>query len=222
MFKPLLKESPLVRFNLPGRIASMRKAGEIKVWERAFCGHINLRGDANSPVFFSAVRNVLGFGLPLEANTVAGDRKITVFWLGPNEWLIVTTGERQDATATGLRHALQGVFSAVTEVSGGQTIIALQGENARELIAKGCPLDLHPREFGIGRCAQSHLAKAPILLRLVDDQPTFELIARRSFADYLWLWLEDASREYGLAVINEPDTAPASVDLPAGLQSANA
>ena len=44
------------------------------------------------------------------------------------------------------------------------------------------------------------LAKAPILIRQVDATPSFEIIVRRSFADYLWLWLEDAASEYPFAI----------------------
>ena len=95
---------------------------------------------------------------------------------------------------------LSGLRVAITDVSGGQTAVVLRGGFVRELVAKGCPLDLHPRVFGIGQCAQSHLAKAPILIRQVDGQPSFEIIVRRSYADYFWLWLEDAAAEFGLAV----------------------
>ena len=38
-------------------------------------------------------------------------------------------------------------------------------------------------------------------LRCVDDSPSFELIVRRSFADYAALWLQDAAMEYGCAVV---------------------
>ena len=54
---------------------------------------------------------------------------------------------------------------------------------------------------GTGHCAQSHLAKAAITLHQTDDGPAFDLYTRRSFADYLWRWLEDAAREYGLAIV---------------------
>lgn len=208
MSKSLLRESPLARFKLEERITQAPKDAELIVWERAFCGHINLRGDPADPAFLAATKGVLGFELPLDANTVESGQGTTVFWLGPNEWLIVTPGEREASTARDLRKALDGLFSAVTEVSGGQTIIALRGKRVRDLLAKGCSLDLHPREFGPGQCAQSHLAKAPILLHQIDAVPTFELIARRSFADYLWLWLEDASEEYGLVVVK-----PISVEM---------
>jgi len=105
---------------------------------------------------------------------------------------------RQAQIEQSLRASLGDVRSAVTNVSGGQTVIVIRGVAARDVLAKGCPLDLHPRAFGVGRCAQSHLAKAAILVRVVDTPPAFEIVVRRSYADYLWLWLVDAAAEYGV------------------------
>ena len=77
----------------------------------------------------------------------------------------------------------------------------MSGPSARDVLAKGCPLDLHPAVFGPGDCAQTLLAKANVTLRCVDDSPRFELIVRRSFAEYAALWLHDAAMEYGCAVL---------------------
>lgn len=98
------------------------------------------------------------------------------------------------------RNALTGLRGAITDVSGGQTVVAIHGDQVPSLLAKGCPLDLQPRAFDIGHCAQSHLAKAPILIRRLDHRSHFEIIVRRSFADYFWLRLEDAAAEFGLAI----------------------
>ncbi len=162
--------------------------------------YLNLRGDPRDSRFVAAVSKVLGIAAPIVANTVGEAQGNTVYWLGPDEWLIVTASAREAAVESELRAALAGLHAAVTGVSGGQTAVLLRGRAIRDAIAKGCPLDLHPRAFGVGRCAQSHLAKAPILIRQVDYQPSFEIVVRRSFADYFWLWLEDAAAEYGLAV----------------------
>jgi len=42
-------------------------------------------------------------------------------------------------------------------------------------------------------------AKSTATIRRSGEQ-RFELIIRRSFSDYIWLWLQDASREYGLVI----------------------
>ena len=78
-------------------------------------------------------------------------------------------------------------------------------------MSKGCTVDLHPRVFGPGRCTQTHLGKAVVLIRQLDDSPSFDIIVRRSFADYLGLWLKDAALEYGVSVVPQPADETASV-----------
>ena len=109
----------------------------------------------------------------------------------------MTPDDHRETTLFRLRHALAQMHVAITDVSGGQTALHLRGRHVRDVLAKGCPIDLHPRAFRIGQCAQSHLGKAPVLIAQVEEQPYFELIVRRSFADYLWTWLESAAEEYG-------------------------
>lgn len=208
MAEALRRESPLARVRRARQGAPPCPQAGVIVRERAYLGHLNLRGNPDDARFTSAVSAALGCSLPLQANTVREAGDATVFWLGPDEWLILAAGERSDEQAHALRKAFTdghagsaratGMHAALTDVSGGQTVLHLSGLAARDLLAKGCPLDLHPRVFDVGQCAQSHLAKAPLLLRLVDRTPCFELIVRRSFADYVWAWLDAAAAEFGL------------------------
>jgi len=146
------------------------------------------------------VGGVMGDALPMVPNTLTDVNGITIYWLGPDEWLIVTPDDRRKSVEHRLRAALATLHFAVTDVSGGQTALHLHGRHVRDVLAKGCPIDFHPRVFGIGQCAQSHLGKAAVLIGQIEEQPYFELIVRRSFADYLWTWLESAAEEYGLEI----------------------
>jgi sarcosine oxidase subunit gamma len=189
-------ESPLSRFGPVARPAGTH-AG-ITARERALQGHLNLRGNAQDPRFVGAVQQAIGVAPPVAANTVVDAQGVTVFWLGPDEWLLVTAGDRRASVETALRAALAGVRHAMTNVSGGQTVVVLGGANVRDVLAKGCPLDLHPRAFGDGQCAQTHLAKAPILIRPLERATAYEIVVRRSFAGYFRVWLEDAAAEFGM------------------------
>jgi sarcosine oxidase, subunit gamma len=188
------RESPLVAridAGLPVRVGGQK----IGLQERAFLGHINLRCDPADRALTEPLERVLNCGLPRTPNTFqAGPSGNQVMWLAPDEWLVLTPEGSEGRVAAALRQASGDGFVTVAELGSGQTVIELSGPRAREVIAKGCPLDLHPRVFGVGRCAQSRLARALVTLAQVDAAPTFELVVRRSFADYLWQWLVDACR----------------------------
>jgi heterotetrameric sarcosine oxidase gamma subunit len=195
MSERISKQSPLWYVSArPG--PSIAPATAIRYFENGLRAHINLRGDPADVRFAGAAERVLGAALPTAANTtrVAGD--IVVYWLGPDEWLAVAPGEREHEIVDAFRAALDGVHSSVTPVTGGQTILVLRGAHVRDLLAKGCPFDLHSPAFRAGACAQTHLAKAGVLLRPLGEEG-IEIVVRRSFADYLYKWLETAAAEYG-------------------------
>ncbi|MEE9249085.1 MAG: sarcosine oxidase subunit gamma family protein [Dehalococcoidia bacterium] len=200
------RESPLAELLASPREADSATGVGVQMWELPFLGHVNLRGDPSEERFLKAVEGAIGVALPLEPNTVVEGGEISALWLGPDEWLLLTPPDRQREVVPTLKAALGDTFAAVNDLSGGQTAIRIQGTHARDVLNKGCPLDLHPRVFGQGQCAQSHIAKTMALIRQIDDTPTYDVIVRRSFADYLARWLEEAAQEYGLAVIAEPPT----------------
>lgn len=205
MIEPYLRQSALDHLGLAGRAGGAPASPGVTLAEKTLPAAVNLRGNAGDPAFVEAVRAALGATPPTQPNTVALGDDLALLWLAPDEWLAVrhtAAPDAEAALAAKLRGSLGGIRVAITEVGESLCCIAVAGPRARDLIAKGCPLDLHPRAFGgTGYCAQSHLAKAAITLHQTDDRPAFDLYTRRSFADYLWRWLEDAAREYGGAVV---------------------
>lgn len=159
-------------------------------------GFLNLRLNPRSSNTLEAAERVLGQALPLAANTfTAGEHQ--VYWLGPDEWLIVTDVENILGLGGELAEALAGFHAAVNDVSGGNIKLRLSGVHARTVLAKGCTLDLHPREFGPGQCAQTGLGKAAVLLAAAGEPHAWAIIIRRSFADYVCRWLANAARPHG-------------------------
>jgi sarcosine oxidase subunit gamma len=134
-------------------------------------------------------------GLP-DPGTSSSDGDRTTLWLGPDEWLVVGPDGTQGAIERELRAAI-GDWGAVTDVSGQRTTLELSAPRARDVLAKGCSLDLHPRVFGPGRCAQTDVARANVVLHQLDDGPTFHLLVAGSLAAYLAAWLADALEDYG-------------------------
>jgi sarcosine oxidase subunit gamma len=187
---------------LPAADFAAKADGRLALAELVPAGAIDLRGDPADHGFVTKAGSVLGCVLPSTPNSVQSAADLTVLWLGPDEWLILCGPGSESALCGRLEEALSGTHAAIVDVSGNRAHLRLRGQEAREVLAKGCPLDLHPRSFRAGHCAQTVLARTAVLLHQVDDTPTFDLFPRRSFAPYVAAWLEDAMRDYEGVLLN--------------------
>jgi sarcosine oxidase, subunit gamma len=154
---------------------------------------VNLRGPATND-FVGRVEEATGFALSLEPNRWTGDLDRAAIWLGPDEWLLLAA----DGEAHGIAQAIRGAWPneqwlSIVDVSHNHTSFLLAGSSARELIARGCPLDLDPSVFGAGDCAQTQMAKTRLFIRMLDGKGALEICVRNSFARYTAQWLLEAS-----------------------------
>lgn len=176
-------------------VEETRDAG-VRLTEMPFRPCVNLRAQA-TPEVRTILSQHAGCGLPVQPLETARRGTLGALWLGPDEWLLVGSG---DDLSDRLATAFRGHFVTVTDVSDAYCIVRLAGPAARDVLAKGCGLDTHDSAFPPGKVARSLLAKAEIILhRTAAD--AFEIYVARSYADYLWRWLEDAGAEYGVAVV---------------------
>ncbi len=196
------RRSALAHLGLEARASVVAGEGGVTLGEAPMRGLLVLRGDSGDQALRSAVAATIGLEPVAEPLTAARRRGLSILWLGPDEWLVVTPDRRRARIERALRDALTGQHAAVTDVSHGRVILVLSGPDAPAVLAKGCSLDLHPRRFGSGRCAQSRLAKCQALIHQTGDAPEFEIYVQRSFAQYAWTWLEDAGREFGLRIVS--------------------
>lgn len=200
MAEAYTRRSALQHFGLTAAAAKSDASGaEVLISEVAHRAIVNIRGDGGD-AFRAAVKSVTGVDVPVKPNTTARDGDFHILWLGPTEWWVVTTSGTEEKLAADLRQAFTGQHAAVIDVSESRTVITLSGAKARDVLARGCSLDLHPRVFGPGQCAQTGLTKANILLDQIDGTPTFDIYVLKSFADYLWQWFWLVGRDYKMAI----------------------
>ena len=147
------------------------------------------RIDARELAFLSQVdvrverASVATLGFPTEPNTArtSGDRD--VLWLGPDEWLVVSGPGAAGTIAAELEASLDGLHRSVVDVSANRAVIELSGPSRHDLLSSACPIDLHPRSWGDGRCAQSVFGAAQLLLH--EREGATRVFVRPSLADYV-------------------------------------
>lgn len=167
----------------------------VSITEEPFATMVDVRVGLPGPGA-SAAAEALGVALPAAA-TYAENGDTIAIWLGPDEWLVTTRSSTGEEFEARLREAIAPHGGAAVDVSGQRTTLRLSGSHARDVLAKGCALDLHPKVFGVGSAAQTMLGQAGIVLLALDDGACdFRVLVRSSFARYVIAWLLDAMAEY--------------------------
>lgn len=187
-------ELPLHHYLAGGPVASAGTHG-VSLVEQTRKGHLVLRGDRSDPDFSSACESVLGLSLPAKVRDTATSDNAQCYCLGPEEWLLLVDAGAEWGIELRLRDTFSGHFSIV-DVSGGQTVLRLSGPDVFSVLKKSCSYDFSPQNFPLGCCVQTTFAKATALV-IKQSDTQFDLVIRRSFSDYIYAWIADASAEYG-------------------------
>ena len=144
-------------------------------------------------------RDALGIDLPLVPNTTAGSDPAAL-WIGPASWLVVGA-EAPTTPLDAVRASVADKDAVAFDVSASRVAFALGGPQARAVLAAGCPLDLHPRVFAAGACAQSvHDRVNVLVVNAGHDDVDFVVLAARSFGRDVWHGLCRAAEEFGYTV----------------------
>jgi sarcosine oxidase subunit gamma len=139
----------------------------------------------------------LGVDLPTVPNTWVEAGSGRAVWLGPDEWLLSSTTETPEELEARVRAAVVPLGGCAADVSAQRIGLRLTGDRVRDVLAKGCSVDLHPRVFGRGSSAQTTLGQAGVvLLALSAAGDDYAVLVRSSFAGYLADWLLDAALEF--------------------------
>lgn len=133
--------------------------------------------------------------LPMEPGTWSHIGSAKVCWLGPSRWL---TLEQFDDEEHKLSHVSTSISSDVdiVDTTGNFTVFSITGPSMKELLHKSCAFDFHESNFSMNTCVLTKFAKAQALV-VAAQSGGIELVVRRSYSDYIYRWIADASREFG-------------------------
>ena len=128
-----------------------------------------------------------------EPLSVVSNNDTRILWNGPKNWLLVSTKKEL------LKNILE-VFNetdfAVTDLSHSRAIIVIEGEDAKEVLKKGCPFNFNILEKN--NSINSTYNGIAFTVDMIDDSPNkIRLFALRSFGESLYHSITDSSLEFG-------------------------
>ena len=145
-----------------------------------------------------AVLDISGLELPQRPGRVAANG-VALIGMARGQWLAIAEGDKGRALLARLNEALSGL-AAIVDQSDAKAMLRLAGCRARDVLAKGCALDLNERAFKPQDAATTQIALIPCQLWQLDDAPTYELAVPLSYARSFWSWITASAAEYGYEV----------------------
>jgi sarcosine oxidase subunit gamma len=141
-----------------------------------------------------AIRAAFGTDLPPPGHAATGGA-LTALWMQPATWLLMAPPGEPGALARSVKEAC-GASGSVVDQTHGRAVLHLSGGKARDVLARICRVDLHPRAFRTGCVAATAVAELACLLHQRDDGPSFELVVPASYAG----WFAEAVRHAAAGV----------------------
>jgi sarcosine oxidase subunit gamma len=173
--------------------AEVTGARAVRLREVAFLTMVGVRSVPGSAAA-ARIHTRLGAPLPSTCGSVTTGDGVSVLWLSPDEFLVISDEQPAELTPR-LVEALGDEPGSATDLSANRTTFELAGSAARAVLEKGCPLDLHPRTFEVGTAYVTLIGSVPVVLWKVADE-LYRILPRSSFADFLGRWLLDAMAEF--------------------------
>lgn len=145
---------------------------------------------ARKGVSAEAIGTRLGIAAPTGSHWT-GNGELALIGTGPGTWLARTATPPPD-WAEALAGQLDSVAS-VTDVSDSYRLFRISGRGARRLLRRGAFIDMHPSAFAAGSVAVTVIGHIGVILRQIDDAPTYEIAVFRSFGESFRHWLTTAA-----------------------------
>ena len=131
--------------------------------------------------------------LPINPNSVSGNKITRILWNAPNTWLIISSDKDISKKITDV---CSEIDFAITNLSHSRAIVQIQGERALDVIKKGSPLNLN--NFKKNDCRTSVYNGITFTIDMVEDtQIILNLMANRSFSESFYHAITDSALEYG-------------------------
>ena len=130
---------------------------------------------------------------PSENKKVSFNKQTRILWNAPRTWLVVSFKEN---IVNIIKEKCGDENFAITDISHSRAVIQIKGLQAREVLKKGCQINLN--EFEKNNCANTVFHGITIVIDFVDNNPdTFNLFTLRSFGESFYHHISDAALEFG-------------------------
>ena len=134
-----------------------------------------------------------GLEIPTQSSKINSNKTTRILWNAPRTWLILSSKESIIDT---IQKSFKDTDFAITDISHSRAIIQIKGNNSKEILKKGSPINFN--EFDVNQCAGTVFHGISIVIDSISNDPDiFNLLVLRSFGESFYHHITDAALEFG-------------------------
>ena len=146
----------------------------------------------NSKVLFEDI-DIDGLKLKNVPLSVVCNNDTRILWNGPKNWLLVST--KKDLLKD-ISETFNELDFALTDLSHSRAIIEIEGQEAKEVLKKGCPFNFNSLKKD--NSINSVFNGVTVTIDMINDSPNkIKILTLRSFGESLYHSLTDSCLEFG-------------------------
>ena len=135
--------------------------------------------------------------IPTQSSNVKSSKETRILWSAPRTWLILSSKEN---IIEKIKKSCNEAEFAITDISHSRAIIQIQGNQAKEVLKKGSPINFNV--FDVNKCVGTTFHGITIIIDSISSHPeTFNLFSLRSFGESFYHSITDAAMEDGYVAI---------------------
>ena len=146
----------------------------------------------NSTISFESI-DIENLKLQDKPLSVISNNDTRILWNGPKNWLLVST--KKDLLKN-IKEVFKETDFAVTDLSHSRAVIELEGQDAKEVLKKGCPYNF--TLLNKDSCVNSTYNGVAFTVDMIDEKLLkIRLFSLRSFGESFYHSITDSSLEFG-------------------------
>ncbi|MPY78844.1 MAG: FAD-dependent oxidoreductase [Actinophytocola sp.] len=182
------------------QVDARRSSAGLRLTDHTLLAKVGVRGRHDG-----AIAEALGTSY---GRTIRDNGSAVVVGSGPGEWLVLGSPGGQDKLLSRMRDLVEntGEFGTVIDQTHGRALLKISGEEAADLLAKVCGVELSDAATPDGAALRTSVARLVTDVIRLDDNgvPAYFLHCERSSGQYLFDALLDAGAEFGIEVDGTP------------------
>ena len=174
-----------------------RRINGLHLAEAPPCGLVTYRGDLADPRLAAALHSLLGLGVPAQGQLVRNGEAM-VGWMSPDELLILTPRSDAGSVVAGIAQAMRGAHHLVLDLSDARTVLVMNGQGLRQVLAKVTPADLRLSSAPTGTLRRSRIGQVAAAMAFTAEGEVL-VFCFRSVGRYVFDLLAQSAKD-GIAV----------------------